>query len=95
MVAHENTMSVAAQHAFEDMVELQMYLVAQSQDNPWPMLPRGTKTPDRKPFCNPVEFGTVRELIDKRYIEPSSSRTFVASRIGCEIHERVMIRIPA
>lgn len=40
MVTPENTLSVAGQHALQDMVELQMYVVAQSQHKPWPMVPR-------------------------------------------------------
>jgi hypothetical protein len=39
MVTPENTMSLAGQHALEDMVEFEMYLLGQSQQTPWPMPP--------------------------------------------------------
>ena len=43
MVTPENVISIAGQHALQDMVELQMYLVAQSPYKPWPMFPRRRK----------------------------------------------------
>ena len=40
MVTAEKMMSVDGQHALQDMVELEMYLLAQSRLAPWSMLPR-------------------------------------------------------
>jgi hypothetical protein len=92
MDTRENTMSVGGQHALQDMVELQMYLEAQSLRMPWPLLPRGTKGTDetRRPYSNPVESGIVKELMDLGFIEGTSSRTFVVSKSGFQYYERVM-----
>ena len=97
MVTPANTISVAGQHALQDMVELQMYLVAQSQQTPWPMFPRLTKGPHKanRPYSNPVESSAVKELVDQGFIEATSSRTFVVSKSGHQFYERNMnIRIP-
>ena len=74
VVTPKKVMSVGAQHALKDMVELQMYLLAQPQQTPWPMLPRTTRTlPEgQKPYCNPVESSAANELIDRGFIEQSS-----------------------
>ena len=90
MVASENMMSVGAQHALQDMVELEMYLVSQSQGVPWPMLPRGSKKPHqaRKPYSNPVESSTAKELVENGFIEPTSRRTFVVSKSGYQFYKR-------
>jgi len=37
MDTRDNPMSAGGQHALQDMVELQMYLVAQSLRMPWPL----------------------------------------------------------
>jgi hypothetical protein len=88
----ENVMSVAGQHALQDMVELQMYLVAQAQGAPWPIERRGLKTLDtaREPYSNVVESSAANELIRQGFIEATSSRTFVVSKCGLEFYEREM-----
>jgi len=90
MVTPENTMSLAAQHALEDMVEFEMYLVGQSQRTPWPMLPRSTRKlyGAREPYCNPVEWSAVKELLIEGFIEATSSRTFVVSKSGYQFYGR-------
>jgi hypothetical protein len=83
-------LSVGGQHVLNDMVELQMYLVAQSQQAPWPMLPRTKRTirGDRTPYRNPVEPGAAKELLDRGFIEPTSNRTFVVSKSGFEFYKQ-------
>ena len=90
MVTPENTLSVAGQHALQDMVELQMYVVAQSQHKPWPMVPRrmNKQQEERKPYSNPVESSAVMELLDRGFIEATSNRTFVVSKSGYQFYER-------
>ena len=92
MATPEKTMSVAGQHALQDMVELEMYLVAQSQQTPWPMLPRRTNRPYKadRPYSNPVESSAVKELMDQRFIEATSNRTFIVSKSGQQFYERNM-----
>src|SRR5258708_22639972 len=89
MVTPENMMSVDGQHALKDMIELQMYLVAQAQQRPWPLVPRGPKALPivREPFCNPVESGAANELVKLGFIEATSSQTFVASKSAYEFYE--------
>jgi hypothetical protein len=83
-------MSGASLHALRDLVELQMYLVAQSQNTPWPLLPRRKREQkeDRVPYSNPVEANAVRELMYAGFIEATSSRTFIASKSGIQFYER-------
>jgi hypothetical protein len=90
MIAPENVMSVRGQHVLRDMVESQMYLVAQSQQTPWPMLPRRIQKAHeaKAPFSNLVESSVARELLDQGLIEASSSRTFVVSKSGHEYYGR-------
>jgi len=90
MVTRENMISVGGMHALQDMVELEMYLVSQSQQTPWPMLPRRPKKPlePKKPHSNPVESSAAKELVGQRFIEPTSSRTFVVSKSGYQFYER-------
>jgi len=97
MVTPENTMSVGGQHALQDMVELQMYLVAQSQQTPWPLLPRRTKGPHevRKPHSNAVDLSVVRELADLGFIETTSRRTYIVSKSGYQFYEREINRLLA
>ena len=98
MVTPENTMSLAGQHALQDMVELQMYLLAQLKDTPWPMFPRRSKEQHegKKPYSNPVESGAVKELMDHGFIEATSSRTFVVSKSGYQYYEeQIKSRISA
>jgi hypothetical protein len=92
MVTPENTMSVGGQRALEDMVELEMYLVAQPQQTPWTLLPRRTKKPGeaREPHSNLVESSAARELVDQGFIEATSSRTFVVSKSGHQFYQRTM-----
>jgi hypothetical protein len=92
MITPENMLSLAGQHALQDMVEFEMYLVAQSQQTPWPMLPRGSKPPSgaRKLYSKVVESTTANELLNQRFIEATSSRTFVVSKSGYEFYEREM-----
>ena len=92
MDTRDNPMSVGGQHALQDMVELRMYLVAQSLRMPWPLLPRGAKETDetRRPYSNPLESGVVKELMDRGFIERTSSRTFVVSKSGFHYYAQVM-----
>jgi hypothetical protein len=90
MVPSENAMSVDGRRALQDMVELQMYLVAQSRQAPWSLLPRRSKGPHefRAPFSNPVESSVGKELADLGFIEATSTRTFVVSKSGLQFYER-------
>ena len=90
MATPDKDLSVGARHALKDMVELQMYLLAQPQQTPWPLLPRSAKmlSLGQKPYRNPVESSEVHELIDRGFIEQSSNRTFVVSKIGYEFHRQ-------
>jgi len=90
VVTPEKPISVAGQHALQDMVELQMYLVAQSQWTPWPLLPRRSKRlhETRSPYSNPVESSTVKELMDRGFIEGASSRTWVVSKSGSQFYQQ-------
>ncbi len=92
MVKPENMMSVGGQHALQDMVELEMYLVSQSQHAPWPMLPRRVKKPHDtlKAYDKSVELNTAEELVDLGFIEATSSRTFVVSKSGYQFYELEM-----
>jgi hypothetical protein len=97
MVTPEQTMSVGCKDALQDLVELQMYLVAQTQQTPWPMCPRTRKSPldTRKAHSNPIEVSVVWELLDLRFIEASSSRTFIVSKSGREFYERQLVFLSA
>jgi len=90
MVTPESTISVAGQHALRDMVELEMYLVAQLQQTAWPMLPRRTNWPHKanRPDTNPVEPSVVKELLDHGFIEATSRQIFVVSKSGHQFYER-------
>ena len=90
MVTPENMISVAAQHALRDMVELEMYVVPQSQQTPWQMLPRRSKRPHdaREPYSNVVQSGVAKELVKQGFIETTSSRTFVVSKSGYQFYEQ-------
>jgi hypothetical protein len=92
MVPSENMMSVGAQHALQDMVELEMYIFSQPQQAPWSMLPRRSGKPHlaRKPYSNPVESSAAKELVEHGFIEATSSRTFVVSKSGYHFYEREM-----
>ena len=97
MVTPDSTLSVAGRHALQDMVELQMYLVAQPQNAPWPMLPRRNKGPhdDKRRQPGPVESSAVRELMHHGLIEATSNRTYVVSKSGYEFNQREMKRSSA
>ena|ERR1022692_1857309 len=86
----DTMMSANGQHALSDMVELQMYLLAQSQPRPWPLLPRSIKPvlEGREPHRNPVESSAAKELVDGGFVEPTSSRTFVVSKSGYAFYEQ-------
>jgi hypothetical protein len=94
MVIPHNTMSLAGQHALEDMVEFEMYLLAKPQRTAWPMLPRGSRKlyGARKPYSNVVEWMAANELLDQGLIEATSTRTFVKSKSGHQFYERAMKR---
>ena len=83
-------MSANGQHALSDMVELQMYLLAQPQQRPWPLLPRSTRPvlEGREPHRNPVESSAAKESVDGGFVEPTSNRTFVVSRSGYAFYEQ-------
>jgi hypothetical protein len=76
------------QDALRDMVELQMYLVARTHGKPWPLLPRSTKPLSREPCCKAVDLSIVEDLVDRGFIENTSSQTFVVSKSGCEFYWR-------
>jgi len=86
----ETKLSDEAQHAIQDMVELKMYLWAQSQQTPWCMVPRTTKKSQksRMPFSTLVELTIARELIDRQLIEATSNRTFVVSKGGYQFYDQ-------
>ena len=92
MVTPENLMSIGGRHALQDMVELEMYLVAQSRQTPWPMLPRSVKKhhEHRKPYSSLVGSIVAEELIALGYIEASSNLTFVVSQSGYQFYKREM-----
>jgi hypothetical protein len=91
MATSDNKMSVNGQHALQDMVELEMYLLAQSQQTPWHMLPRATKLSDaRKPYSNRVDWSAARELLNGGFIEATSNLTFVVSKSGYQFYELSM-----
>ena len=93
----EKTLSVSGQHALEDMVELQLYLLAQPQEMPWPMFPRTRTNPfeGKKAHSPSVEVSAARELLDLGFIEASSSRTFVVSKPGYQFYKGMIIRLSA
>lgn len=72
----------------KDMIELQLYLVAQTQGKPWPLLARSAKPQSRSPFCQAVNASIAEELVDRGFIEKTSSQTFVVSKSGCEFYLR-------
>jgi hypothetical protein len=92
MITPDETISLAGQHALQDMVELEMYLLAQPQQTPWSILPRGSKRlfGAREPYSKVVEWSVANELLDQRLIEATSSRTFVVSKSGHQFYKREM-----
>ena len=81
--------SVGSQRALKDMIELQMYLLAQSLQTPWPMHPR-TKTTHVRGPRNPVSSSDAQELVNRGFIEPTSSRTYVVSKSGFKFYKQEM-----
>jgi hypothetical protein len=90
VVTSQNPVSVAAQEALRDMIEFQMYLVSQSRQTPWPMLPRRAKRRPSDPnlFDRKVESSVAKELIDRWFIDCTSNRTFVVNEAGLQFYER-------
>ena len=90
MVTSENMMSFSGQHALQDMVEMEMYLVSQSQQTPWPLLPRRSQKPHAamKPCSKSVELSAAEELVGHGFVEATSRRTFVVSNLGYQFYER-------
>jgi hypothetical protein len=90
MVTPEDMISADGQHALQDMVEFEMYLVAQAQATPWPILRRGMKKLEsaREPHSSLVESIAAKQLARQGYIEATSNRTFVVSKSGYEFYER-------
>lgn len=84
------TISENGHHALKDMVELQMYLVAQPMQRPWPMLSRLTKAfpQARPPHCNPIESSAANELVQLGFIEYTSRLTLVVSKSGSDFYKR-------
>ena len=72
----------------QDMIELQMYLMAQPHRKPWPLLSRSAKPQRRRPFCQAVDASIVEELVNRGFIEQTSSQTFVVSKSGREFYLR-------
>jgi hypothetical protein len=79
-------MSVVAQHALQDMVEGQMYLLAQAQRIPWLLCPR-TRTSTIEAHGTSVALSAANELLDRGFIEPTSNRTFVVSEPGYRFYQ--------
>jgi hypothetical protein len=90
MMTSEQTMSVACKDAIQDLVNLSMYLVAQPEQTPWPLCPRTVQNvlDSRKPHSNLIEVSVVWELQDLGFIEPTSNRTYIASKSGRKFCER-------
>src|SRR5580658_1154671 len=89
------TMSVGARYALEDMVELKMYLLSQSQQTLWLMLPQ-TRTDSfelkmRRLNSSSVEASAANELLDLGFIGAISNRTFVVSDSGLQFYQRQRI----
>jgi len=80
----EGQISVKAKDALTDMIELQLYLLAQANLKAWPMAPRMTKAaPDsREPNRYSVESSAAKELVDLGLVEQSSNVTYVVSKSG-------------
>jgi hypothetical protein len=76
------------QCTLKDMIELQMYLVAQTHGKPWPLLSRSAKPLSRGPCCKAVDVCIAEVLVDRGFIEKTSSHTFVVSKSGCEFYLR-------
>jgi hypothetical protein len=91
MVALGNNISLVGQHVLQDMVELQMYLVTQTQDKPWSILPRGVRKSQRcrNPHSNWVESSVGNELVKRGFLEATSNRTFVVSKAGHHFYEEI------
>jgi hypothetical protein len=88
-------MSVVAQHALQDMIEGQMYLLAQAQRTPWLMFPR-TRTNSIEAHSTSVAFSAANELLDLGFIEATSNRTFVVSKPGHQFYQhRQRVRFSA
>lgn len=90
MVTQEDSMSIDGRQAIKNMVESEMYLVAQPQQVPWPMLPRGVKKLKAIQRLNSsqVASGVARTLLDQGFIEATSCRTFVVSKVGHRFYEQ-------
>jgi hypothetical protein len=97
MVTPANVPSVSGQQALRDMVELEMYLLAQPQRVPWTLFPRRNSRlqPARKPHLNLVESDAAKELLDQGFIEATSNRTYVVSGLGYEFYEHSLRPISA
>jgi hypothetical protein len=85
---HDNQPTGNIQDALKDMIELQMYLVAQTHRKPWPLLSRSARPHSRGPCCMAVALSVAEELVDRGFIEKTSSQTFVVSKSGCEFYLR-------
>jgi hypothetical protein len=79
-------MSVVAQHALQDMVEGQMYLLAQAQQTPWLLCPR-TRINSIEAHSTSVALSAANELLDLGFIEATSNRTFVVSNPGYQFYK--------
>jgi hypothetical protein len=91
-MATRETMSLAAQHALQDMVKLKMYLLSQPQQTPWLLLSRmrtdSFELMIGRPHSASLEVSAVNELLDLAFIEATSNRTFVVSKSGLQFYER-------
>jgi hypothetical protein len=78
--------------ALKDMVELQMFLAAQPQQRPLPLLPRTSKVQavNRTPSHNPIEWSAANELVTLGLIEYTSNVTLVVSRAGRDFYDHEM-----
>ena len=96
MVIPEKTMSAGGQHALQDMIELELYLTSQSQQKPWPLLPRrNKKLQDAGLSSKLVSASAAAELINLGFIEPSSSRTYIVSKGGYRFYKSLHTMSPA
>lgn len=85
-----NLMSAGGQQALRNMIELQLYLLAQPKETPWPLCPRRiNRSHEATTPPSPVDWSVARELLDQGFIEATSNRTFVVSRSGFQYYKQM------
>jgi hypothetical protein len=88
--APEGPISDKAKDALTDMIESQLYLLAQPHLKAWPMASRMTKTASNSRESNrhSVESSAAKELVDLGLVEQSSRVTYVVSKSGLAFYNR-------